>query len=268
MKSTLYKSQRIGVLVDVQNLYYSARSIYHKKVNFENILKDAVGNRTLIRAIAYVVKTEEFKEKTFFDALERIGYEIKAKDLQIFYGGNKKADWDVGLAMDAIELAARLDVIVIISGDGDYIPLVQHLKRACGCKVEGMAFGKTTSSKLKLEVDRFTDLDGNNRYLMSSMYGEKRGPGNGRKRVEHNGNKVEHKKEHRGKEGIRKGVELKKEEKRILEKGHTEKRAESKKEVAEKKVTHKSKEQSLPKINKSVKTKVVPKSKTTGKVSK
>jgi len=251
MKSQLYKSQRIGVLVDVQNLYYSARSIYHKKVNFENILKDAIGNRILIRAIAYVVKTEEFKEKTFFDALERMGYEIKAKDLQIFYGGNKKADWDVGLAIDAIELAARLDVIVIISGDGDYIPLVQHLKRACGCKVEGMAFGKTTSSKLKLEVDGFTDLDGNNRYLMSSMYGEKRNNGKERKRVEHkkefNGKRVEHKEREPQKENKKRNSPLKLAP------------------IESKKI---SKDQPLPKINKSVKTKVVPKSKTAVKVSK
>ena len=185
MKSTLFKSQRIGVLVDVQNLYYSARSLYHRKVNFENILKDAVGNRTPIRAIAYVVKTEEFKEKTFFEALERIGYEIKAKDLQIFYGGNKKADWDVGLAMDAIELAAKLDVIVIVSGDGDYIPLVQHLKRAFGCKVEGMAFGKTTSSKLREEVDGFIDLDeSSSRYLRKSIPFNENGKKFDRKKVD------------------------------------------------------------------------------------
>lgn len=166
MKTQLYKSQRIGVLVDVQNLYYSARSLYRQKVNFENILKDAIRNRTLIRAITYVVKTEEFKEKTFFEALERIGYEIKAKDLQIFYGGAKKADWDIGLAMDAIELAPKLDVIVLVSGDGDYIPLVQHLKRAFGCKVECMAFGRSCSSRLKEEVDEFTDLGTNKKFLM------------------------------------------------------------------------------------------------------
>ncbi|MBR9683197.1 NYN domain-containing protein [Candidatus Woesearchaeota archaeon] len=169
MKNQLYQSQRIGVLVDVQNLYYSARNLYHQKVNFGNVLKDAIQNRTPIRAIAYVVKTEEFKEKTFFEALERIGYEIKAKDLQIFYGGSKKADWDVGLAMDAIELAAKLDVIVLVSGDGDYIPLVQHLRRAFGCKVEAMAFGRSCSSKLKEEVDTFTDLDKDKRYLMKSV---------------------------------------------------------------------------------------------------
>jgi uncharacterized LabA/DUF88 family protein len=173
MKTLLYKSQRIGVLVDVQNLYYSARNLYHQKVNFENILKDAIKNRTLIRALAYVVKTEEFKEKTFFEALDRIGYEIKAKELQIFYGGAKKADWDVGLAMDAIELAAKLDVIVLVSGDGDYIPLVQHLKRAFGCKVEGMAFGRSCSSKLREEVDEFTDLDKNKKYLMKTYIKKK-----------------------------------------------------------------------------------------------
>tara|TARA_Y100000310_G_C20471718_1_gene710409 strand:- start:191 stop:877 length:687 start_codon:yes stop_codon:yes gene_type:complete len=226
MRSTLYKSQRIGVLVDVQNLYYSARSIYHKKVNFENILKDAVGNRTLIRAIAYVVKTEEFKEKTFFEALERIGYEIKAKDLQIFYGGNKKADWDVGLAMDAIELAAKLDVIVLISGDGDYIPLVQHLKRAFGCKVEGMAFGKTTSSKLREEVDGFTDLDGGARYLRKSIPFRENGSKYGRKE---------------------------------------DKKPNQTVSVTSKKSSSESKAQHLPKINKPVKTKVVLKGKTGAK---
>lgn len=168
MRSQLYKNQRIGVFVDVQNLYYSARALYQQKVNFEAVLKEAVGNRTLIRAIAYVVKTEEFKEKTFFEALERIGYEIKAKDLQIFYGGAKKADWDIGLAMDAIELASKLDVIVLVSGDGDYIPLVQHLRRAFGCKVEGMAFGRSCSSKLKEEMDVFTDLDNDQKYLRKS----------------------------------------------------------------------------------------------------
>lgn len=170
MKPQIYKSQRIGVLVDVQNLYYSARNLYHQKVNFENILKDAVKGRTLIRAISYVVQTEELKEKTFFDALKRIGYEIKARELQIFYGGAKKADWDVGMCMDAIELAPKLDVIVLVSGDGDFIPLVQHLKRAFGCKVEGMAFGRSCSSRLKEEVDEFTDLDQNKKYLMKTHF--------------------------------------------------------------------------------------------------
>ncbi len=161
------KEQRIGVLVDVQNLYYSALNLYKQRVNFAQILKDAVKDRKLIRAIAYVIKAEAMKEQTFFDALKRIGFEIRSKDLQIFYGGAKKGDWDVGIAMDAIELAPKLDVIVLISGDGDFVPLVHHLKRAIGCKVEVMAFGRSCSGKLKEEVDDFYDLD-SKEYVMAS----------------------------------------------------------------------------------------------------
>ena len=151
--------QRIGVFVDVQNLYYSAKHIYKSKVNFREVLRQAVNGRKLIRAICYVIKAEVAAEKTFFDALEQIGFEVKSKDLQIFYGGMKKGDWDVGICMDAIELASKLDTVVLISGDGDYVPLVLHLQKALGCRVEVMAFGKSCSSKLIDSCDEFIDMD-------------------------------------------------------------------------------------------------------------
>ena len=161
------RTQRIGVFVDVQNLYYSARFMYKAKVNFKEVLKEAVAGRDLVRAIAYVIKTGEGTEKTFFDALKKIGFEVKSKDLQVFYGGAKKGDWDIGIAMDTIELAPKLDTIVLVSGDGDYMELVEHLKRAVGCRVEAMAFGRSASGKLKGVVDGFTDLDKNKtRFLM------------------------------------------------------------------------------------------------------
>jgi len=157
----LPKAQRIGVFVDVQNLYYSARFIYNAKVNFKTILESAVRNRTLLRAIAYVIKTEDISREAFFEALAGFGFEVKGKDLQIFYGGAKKGDWDIGIAMDAIELAPKLDTVVLCSGDGDFIPLVEHLKRALGCRVELVSFGKSSSSKLIEAVDDFVDLDKN-----------------------------------------------------------------------------------------------------------
>lgn len=159
------KDQRVGVFVDVQNLYYSAKNLYNSKVNFTNVLKDVVKGRTLIRAIAYVIKTEAMKEQTFFEALEKIGFEIKSKDLQIFFGGAKKGDWDVGIAMDIIEMAPKLDVIILVSGDGDFVPLLQHAKSA-GCRVEAAAFGRSSSSKLKDVVYEFVDLDKNEKYLI------------------------------------------------------------------------------------------------------
>jgi len=160
------KDQRVGVFVDVQNLYYSAKNIYNSKINFKELLKIAVDGRKLIRAMAYVIKADVLAEKTFFDALEQIGFEIKSKDLQVFFGGFKKGDWDVGIAMDAIEVAPKVDTVVIISGDGDFLPLVEHLQRAMGCRVEVIAFGKSGSSMLKKGADNFIDLDERTRYIL------------------------------------------------------------------------------------------------------
>lgn len=168
---TQHKGQRVGVFVDVQNMYYSARNLYNAKVNFREILKEAVKGRCLIRALAYVIRADIKEESTFFEALDKIGYEVKSKDLQTFFGGHKKGDWDIGIAMDAIELAPKLDTIVLVSGDGDFIQLLQHLKRAVGCRVEVLSFGKSSSTKLKEEADSFTDLDKNtSRYLIKSRY--------------------------------------------------------------------------------------------------
>ncbi len=163
------KEQRVGVFVDIQNMYYSARNLYKSKVNFKAILQEGVKGRSLIRAIAYVIEAQELKEKSFFEALESIGFEIKAKELQVFYGGMKKGDWDIGIAMDCIELAPKLDTIILVSGDGDYKELIEHLQRAMGCRVEVIAFGRSASIKLKETADHFTDLDINaKKYLISS----------------------------------------------------------------------------------------------------
>lgn len=162
-----HKGQRVGVFIDVQNMYYSAKQMYGAKVNFKEILKEAVKGRNLVRAIAYVIKADIKEEQGFFEALKNIGFEVKSKDLQIFYGGQKKGDWDIGIAMDTIELAHKLDTIILVSGDGDFAPLVQHLKRAIGCRVEIIAFGKSASAKLIEEADEFTDLDENpKKYLI------------------------------------------------------------------------------------------------------
>ena len=167
MVGTQHKEQRIAVFVDVQNIYYSAKHLYKAKVNFRALLKTAVSGRKLVRAIAYVIKADIKDEESFFDALEKIGFEVKAKDLQVFYGGAKKGDWDVGIAMDAIELAPKIDTVVLVSGDGDFVPLVEHLRRALGCRVEVIAFGGSTSSKLREAVDLFIDLDEDpGKYLM------------------------------------------------------------------------------------------------------
>ena len=162
-----HEGQRVGVFIDTQNLYHSAKNLYRANVNFGQIVKEAVGSRSLIRAIAYVITTEGGEEKGFFEALEKVGIETKTKPLQIFGSGAKKADWDVGLAIDAVKMAPKLDAVIIASGDGDFAPLVDYLKTNEGCQVEVVAFGKSTSSKLLEVADDFIDLDENPRkYLL------------------------------------------------------------------------------------------------------
>lgn len=156
--ATINPNHRVGVYVDVQNLYYSARHLYNSYVNFGAILERAANGRQLIEAIGYVVKAEIPKQEDFFKALQYAGYSLKSKDLQVFPGGLKKGNWDVGMAVDIIAAASRLDVIVLVTGDGDFVDLVNYLKSQ-GVRIEVLSFGKSTATKLKEAADEFIDLD-------------------------------------------------------------------------------------------------------------
>lgn len=177
MPVTKHKGQRVGIFIDTQNLYHCAKNLYRARVNFGAIMKDAVAGRTLVRAMAYVVTTESGEERNFFEALGKVGIDIITKDLQVFGGGAKKADWDVGLAIDAVKLAPRLDAVVIVSGDGDFCPLVEYLKIKNGNQVEVISFGKSTSGKLRDLADDFLDLSENPRKYLLGYGGGRRGGG-------------------------------------------------------------------------------------------
>ncbi len=153
-----HKSQRVGIFIDTQNLYHSAKNLYKSKVNFGAVVKEAVAGRNLIRAIAYVIRTESEEEKGFFEALNKLGIETKVKDIRIFAGGAKKADWDIGMAIDAVAMGQKLDTIILATGDGDFVPLVEYLKYTYGVQVEVIAFGKSSSGQLREAVDDFIDI--------------------------------------------------------------------------------------------------------------
>ena len=166
-KGLKHEEQRVAVLIDVQNMYHSAKNIYQARVNFKEVLTTALASRKFIRAIAYGIRTEGEEESSFFEALRNMGIEVKVKDLQIFPGGIKKGDWDVGIAVDAIKFSNFVDAIILISGDGDFIPLVEYLKNATPVRVEIVAFDKSCSGKLKKIADDFIDLGKNpEKYLL------------------------------------------------------------------------------------------------------
>jgi uncharacterized LabA/DUF88 family protein len=167
-----HKEQRIGVFVDVQNMYHSAKNLYQANVNFQEVLKEATANRKLIRAVAYGIITTGGEEKKFLEILGKQGFEVKTKELQVFPGGAKKGDWDVGLAVDSIKMADKLDVIILVTGDGDFIPLVRYLQENKGCLVELVSFSQSTSAKLIENVDDYFDLSENkSRFLLKSYSG-------------------------------------------------------------------------------------------------
>jgi uncharacterized LabA/DUF88 family protein len=177
-----YPSQRVGIFIDVQNLYHSAKNIYRGRVNYAELIKHLVAGRQPIRAMAYVVRSEGIEsphsdgnkqrppvrvpensalsaEGAFFDALEKAGLELRVKDLQIYADGTKKGDWDVGMAVDAIRMAPFLDVVVLVTGDGDFLPLVDYLKWGAGRVVEVAAFRRSASAKIQEAADRFINIE-------------------------------------------------------------------------------------------------------------
>ena len=166
MKSHKHPSQRVGIFVDASNMYFATQNLYKANLNYKNVLQIAVAGRQLVRAFAYVIETESNKERDFFSALTDLGYETRIKPLQIFQGGAKKGDWDVGLTIDVVRLLPLLDTVVLVSGDGDYIDLIDYL-RGHGRRTEVMAFKKNTSGRLIEEVDEFIDMSEDpKRYLI------------------------------------------------------------------------------------------------------
>jgi len=156
----IYQNHRVGIFIDVQNIYHSAKNLYQSRVNFQELLKHLLARRQLIKAFAYVVKSETaLGEESFFDALEKAGIDLRIKDLQVYAGGAKKGDWDVGLAIDAVRLAQSLDVIVLVTGDGDFVPLIEYLRLGQGKQVEVAAFSRTASARIREAADTFIEIE-------------------------------------------------------------------------------------------------------------
>lgn len=152
-----HEHRRVGIFIDVQNMYYSARNIYGSKVNFGNIVKAGIAHQQLVRAIAYTISTKTGDELPFFEALHKMGIEVNMKELLEYEGGQKKGDWDVGITIDIVRMLDMLDVVVLISGDGDFVPLGEYVKNR-GRIFHVISFRESTSSKLVDCADVYTNL--------------------------------------------------------------------------------------------------------------
>lgn len=174
-------AQRVAVLVDAQNMYHSAKHVHGARLNFGKVVDAAVAGRPLVRALAYVAKSKTGEEASFFEALKESHIEPKIKDVQEYASGAKKADWDVGMAIDAVKLAEKVDVIILLTGDGDFVPLIEYL-HGRGVMVEVVAFAESTNAQLKAIADSFVDISSHDEFLLRA--GRRPPTVRGSKRVE------------------------------------------------------------------------------------
>jgi len=157
---TIYENtdQRVGVFVDVQNMFYSAKTLHQSKIEYRKLLDGVLRGRKLVRAIAYVVQKADVDQSGFLEALRRSGYEVKEKVLAIREDGMSKGDWKLEIALDALSLEPRLDCVALVSGDGDFVPLVAMLNSR-GCRTEVVSFEQSTSNELMQACHQFIPIE-------------------------------------------------------------------------------------------------------------
>lgn len=150
--------QRVGLFVDVQNMFYAAKTLHQSKVDYRKLLEGVVAGRRLVRAIAYVMQKTDVDQNSFLEALRHSGYEVREKELTIRDDVSSKGDWKVEIALDAMAMEPRLDCVCLVTGDGDFVPLVEHLS-ARGCRVEVVSFGQSTSNELMRAAHQFIPIE-------------------------------------------------------------------------------------------------------------
>lgn len=151
--------QKVALFVDVQNVYYTSRQAYGKHFDYNRFWSQATANRQVVQAFAYAIDRGDQKQKTFQQILRTIGFEVKLKPFIQRSDGSAKGDWDVGITLDAMGYAEQADVIVLVSGDGDFDLLVNKLRAVHGCKVEVYGVPQFTAASLMNEASEFMAID-------------------------------------------------------------------------------------------------------------
>lgn len=157
------KDARVGIFVDAENIYYSLQQSLKeqfepKRLNYKKFLDHCLAGRTAYCARFYDIVSDRFPKHSFHFAIRR-HFEVFTKPLREFPDGTTKGDWDTGIAVDMIDLSDKLDVIVLCSGDGDFIPVVQYLQQKKHCRVEGVSFSHSTHPLLFKALNSHTDLN-------------------------------------------------------------------------------------------------------------
>ncbi|MEZ8063174.1 MULTISPECIES: LabA-like NYN domain-containing protein [Vibrio] len=151
--------ENIAILVDVQNVYYTTRDKYRSNFDYNQFWYVATEGRNVVTANAYAISSQDPKQRQFHHILRGVGFNVKLKPFIQRRDGSAKGDWDVGIALDAIELAETVDTIVLVSGDGDFEILVERIKERFGKPVEVYGVPGLTAQNLIDSASKFVSIE-------------------------------------------------------------------------------------------------------------
>lgn len=151
--------QTVSILVDVQNVYYTTRQAYGRNFDYNKFWAAATKNRKVVKAVAYATDRGDEKQRQFQNILKAIGFEVKLKPFIQRSDGSAKGDWDVGIALDAMEFAEVSDTIILVSGDGDFDLLAHRIRANKNASVEVYGVKMLTADSLINAADQFVPIE-------------------------------------------------------------------------------------------------------------
>ncbi len=150
---------KVAILVDVQNVYYTTKHTFQKRFDYNQFWAQATKDRELVNAFAYAIDRGDQKQREFQNILRAIGFEVKLKPFIQRSDGSAKGDWDVGITIDAMQLADVADIVVLVSGDGDFDLLAQKIRDEKNKKVEVYGVAKLTANSLINAASEFIPIE-------------------------------------------------------------------------------------------------------------
>ena len=150
---------RVALFADVQNIYYTTREAYGRQFNYRELWRRVAARGIIVSANAYAIQRHDDRQKKFQDVLKQLGFEVKLKPYIQRRDGSAKGDWDVGIAIDVMEAAQRVDTVILLSGDGDFDLLLKKVNAKYGVKTEVYGVPALTAQSLIDTADVFHPVD-------------------------------------------------------------------------------------------------------------
>lgn len=151
--------KRIAIFVDVQNIYYTTKQEFGRSFDYRKFWQDVEFMGEIVQANAYAIESNNEGQQRFQTALRAIGFEVKLKPYIQRSDGSAKGDWDVGITLDVVDAAPKVDTVVLLSGDGDFSMLLDKVRQDHGVHTHVYGVKKLTARGLIESASRFTSID-------------------------------------------------------------------------------------------------------------